>query len=597
MPSKSLPKIFWTFTIITFAGLLLLNIYGSSWIGSLYTEGRFELLNKLTYTHGERSLDHYLGRAEDVLFGPLTNFLAHILFAIFSLLYLTKATHRQFIFGVFLFLLITKFPILPFPPYGDTIGGPFNEALWLIRHNFDYIGLYHELPYNEGGPRVYFSSIYPTYLAVLIKLIPHTKTFLVVNHLIVFFLASVVVGIFRKILIKLYQGSIPTLGSIFLLSLPLFQSQTEAINMEMPCLFFSMLAVNYLVEKDLIKASLFAILATFVKSHGIIVCGSVFFISWFLFFFDEKYRRKKQALVAAGIVVGGVLLKLVPKYFLKDQHITMIQPLAGLPSLMIMYLPVLFIGSLLVYGGFVVVDIIRKKDQQNFVNRHYLAIITFISATLWFAIFLNYNDVNPRYKLELAPFLVLGIMMAFLKMPKAEKIAPWILMIALGISSSAAFGRLHPRLGANYHVLSQRSLEYRNNVRLDMKLANFIESKFKGYTVGAPFIMAQMLAFPELGYVSSPLDVMTYGMPLKYGNFKNFNGLKNLNIRKTVWVGVAAEYFQKGDFTYPVHKRDQVVKDFILGDNKAVVFVGGFSIEQRFQMINQIKRLRSLSSL
>ena len=145
-------------------------------------------------------------------------------------------------------------------------------------------------------------------------------------------------------------------------------------------------------------------------------------------------------------------------------------------------------------------------------------------------------------------------------------------------------------LKANYHVLLERSLEYRNDLKLNRRLARLLEEKYKGYTIGAPFIVAQMLAFPELGYVQSPLDVVVYGMPITYGNIKKFDGLKKMDIMKTIWVGMSADFFSNGDFTYPINRYDKVIENLMFGDNKVVLFMGGVAIEQKRYIIQQLEK-------
>jgi hypothetical protein len=124
-----------------------------------------------------------------------------------------------------------------------------------------------------------------------------------------------------------------------------------------------------------------------------------------------------------------------------------------------------------------------------------------------------------------------------------------------------------------------------------MILAKEIDRNYSHLTIGAPFIMAQLLAFPQLGYVDRNLDVMIYGMRCSYGGIKNFNTLKDIDISKTVWVGVKTQFFSQiiPDFTYPVGPNDRVLKEVVVGNKKATIFVGGFAIEKARIMVQLAK--------
>ncbi|HBR15317.1 MAG TPA: hypothetical protein DD723_07230 [Candidatus Omnitrophica bacterium] len=586
--------LFWLLCILCVSFVVVLNTQSTEIIDRFYKEGRFDILNHLSAVQGDQPLDYYLGKIEDVCLGPVTNFTCHIFFALFGLLYLRAASAKFFCFSVFIFLVISKFHVLFYPPYGDAVGGPFAEALWLSQHHFDYVGLYHQTGYQFGGPKVYMFSIYPTYLALLLSWIPQTVAFFVINHLIVYFITAVVVTLIRSLTLKIFDPATALLSSMVVLTLPLFQSQTEAINMEMPCLFFSMLSLYDLSNRKMGRASLWAIAAVLVKGHGLVMCATVAAVTALLFCFDPKVKGNgKMLLPGMAVVIVGVFM-VFSKFLIKDQHASagMIHLFAGWPSLKGMFLPYLYLASVVVFAGSIWKEQGgRFKDSvKALFTPYFIQTVVMIAAGMWFALFLNFIAVSPRYKLELAPFLVLSLIFAVMKLSMMRRLAPLLLFISVGISSLASYGLLERPLKANYHVLLERSLEYRNDLKLNRRLARLLEEKYKGYTIGAPFIVAQMLAFPELGYVQSPLDVVVYGMPITYGNIKKFDGLKKMDIMKTIWVGMSADFFSNGDFTYPINRYDKVIENLMFGDNKVVLFMGGVAIEQKRYIIQQLEK-------
>ncbi len=604
---KNLMKIVVTAVAVVLAiGVLVVNTQFEGWITRQYQEGNYWRLNQLAASAQVQSLDYYIGKIEDVTIGPARNFILHMALAALCLVYLPLLSFKRFCLVIFLFLAISKFNVLFYPPYGDAIGGPFIEGWWLAEHNFDYSGLFHQPAYNEGGPRVYMFSLYPTYIAILLKLIGHVKSFLVVNHLLVFFMAAVVVALLRQIMAKDHNDKVATLTALVLLALPIFQSQTEAINMEMPYLFFSMISVYFLTLKKMGKALLFTFLATFVKGHGILNCGLLLFFSLLFFFFgegsfgkesDARLSRGKPRYLVYGFLAAMIaLLKVGSKYALRDQHASagMMKLGVGWASLKHMRHPYIYLATFVVFLGILLFrNRMRFKSlMQDLLGKYYVRFVMYLSAGMWYLLFLNFYAVSPRYMLGVTPFVIAGIVYVFLlAIPQLNRISVFVLLVILGLTALNAYGLSHRGQGTTYHVLSERSLQYRNDLKLNMKMARLIEKKYSHLTIGAPFITAQILRIPELGYVQEPLDVMAYGMPVTYAGIKRFEGLDKISIMNTLWIGIPEQFKVKGDFTYPVHEKDKIIQELVLGDNYAVLFMGGLSIDLawRYLQYNQMR--------
>jgi len=601
MNIKAKHIIFWSLGIILSASLLFVNINSNKWIKSLYDTKNFSVLNQLSASRSQKSLDYYLGKIEDVCMGPMSNVITHLMFAAFCLLYVKSLTAKRFFIAVFIFLLLSKFNVLFYPFYGDAIGGPFVEGWWLAKNNFDYVSLYRQAGYSLGGPKVYMFSIYPTYLAILLKVIPSAKIFLIVNHLFVYAMAAAVVTLMREIVKKEYSLSIATLSALILLALPIFQSQSEAINMEMPYLCCSMFSVYFLTIRKFSKAFLFAVFSVLVKGHGVLNCGILAFICFSLFVFGNKeehqvlsaqkrIRKNYQLLLYGGLIAFVGLFKVGTKFLLNDQHASagMMKLFVGWASLKYMRHTYVYIISLIVF----LIVVFFKEDRKigNFINaligKYYNRFVIYLSAGMWYLLFLNFYAVSPRYMLGVAPFALLCILFSFLVVfPRIEKFLPIFLVGVLCITSLNSYGLSHQGQGTTYHVLSEKSLQYRNDLNLSRKMAKLLEEKYSHLTIGAPFIIAQMLSIPELGYVKKPLDVISYGMPILYGNIKRFEGLKKISIMNTLWIGVPEQFKKSGNFSYPVHQGDKIIKRIELGDNFAVFFMGGLAIEKAWQYI------------
>lgn len=592
MPTKKI--IFLTALFFLSLVFYYLKLQSSQLITSWYETQNYEWLNRLSGVAPEQRLGlyFYLGQIEERVTGPLTQLISGLLFAGFALLFLPSASREKFGLAVFAYLLLTKLEVLLFPPYGDAIGGPFAEALWLKENNFNYAGLAAQPGYAAGGPKVYVFSLYPTYLALLMKLLPDMKTFLVVNHLAVFAMAAAMAAVFRDIAARAFSREVAVLLALVLLYLPLFQSQTEAINMEIPCAFFMMLSAGALIQKKAGQACLMAIMAIAVKGIGVLAGAAVLTVSLLMWLGnDAEFRRGKVILwllVLAAVMAGSLSVK----YILKDQHVSagMVNFLTGWPSLKVFFISRLYVWSLfLISAGFILGRFFRK----NILPQKYDLLIMLTFGVMWFLLFLNFYAVSPRYRVGLYPFLIYTVFYA-----AAIYVRPPVLRILglTGVIIAALFysyGRFEPPMTENDHVQLERSLEYRNDLKLNQLVVKTLEDKYDDYLVGAPFTIAQLSGIPGLGYAQKKLEVMIYGFHCSYGGIKNYPGMDNLNMARTVYVGVKTAPISE-NFAYPIGPRDQVVQEIEYGNKKAWLFMGGVAIEMLYRgaALRQMQKMR-----
>lgn len=554
-------------------------------IEALYRQRQLAPLNFLAFSGGQQPMEFYLGRIEDFWTGPLA-----IIFSAAALLalsrFLVDVPPRKFFLSIFVFLIVTKFEVLFYPPYGELAAGPFAEAVWLLHNHFNYAALAAQPSFTEGGPKVYLSSVYPTFLALLMNVTRSPQIFLVVLHLVVFAMTAGIAVLFREILQKIFDRRTAFLGVVLLLSLPVAHSMTEMFNMETMCLFFVMIAAYYLVNRRIAAASIFSVLAVLVKGTAGFIGAAVFVIGIVLFFTEKGKERWRFLFWGALPLIFGVVNLLVLRIFVSPTQAPAgtISPFIGIRPLWesSWMLVLLYAASVLIF--------LAKNVQRNFFKEHYTAIVLFIIAGAWFALFLNVSVMGYRYQWLLMPFLVAGVLIAaagFRRWPVVSGLTVAAIFIASLGSYGLFFKKGIPSSEYSYHKF-ERSLEYRNDLRMHVRLARAIESRFSGWTVGAPFVVAQKLAMPELGYVKKPLPVVIYGMRCTYGGITNFDGLKNLNLRRTVWVGFLTNHIIAG-VDYPVAPEDKVLEEVVYGDKKVKLFLGGIGIE-RMRMIVEMSR-------
>lgn len=557
----------------------------------LYENGQLDLLNKICGVKEAKSLDFYVGQMEEEFFGPVTSLGFGALFLLGCFKIWPVKGFYQLFFACLGYLILSRWAVLFYPPYGDTFTGPFSDAIWLLRHSFDYAGYIQQDSFTLGGPKVYPTSLYPTFLAVLMAICPSPKFFLVVTHLILFVMGALIIALFRDVLLKVFDEKRALLVSLLTLAHPLFQSMVELINMETACLFFAMLSVYYLADKRFFLATAMAALAMCVKAPGAIAFVVIFAAGIYLLFVEPKRKVGLTAMGWGTVGLGLGWLSAVGRKIMMVEEVTAneVKFLVGLRLLKMKSFFWIFLGLVI----FVVlwwtiegwVKARKGESIKSYLRERYVVFIMFTIASAWFLLYMNFSSLLYRYELLLIPFILFCVVYAASLLIRLPKFFNNGLIIILLVMFLGAYGLI---LKDNYYMpngnIFERSLEYRNDLKLQMRLARDIEENFSEFTIGAPVIIAQALDFDEVGYVSEPIDVMIYGVKSPHETIRDFPGLKQLDLKKIVWVALNYEQQTKG-MPYPIDPEDYVFKTIEVGNKSASYFFGGIAIEKRKTLI------------
>ena len=411
-------------------------------------------------------------------------------------------------------------------------------------------------------------------------------------------MAALIIAIFREILLKCFDRNSANLIALCLLFLPLFQSQIEAINMELPSAFFILLSAYFLINQRISLAGWMTLVAMLIKGTGVLASAAFFVISFFAFFGfwgSSKGKTKWTMLFWGSFLLCLASFRVLLKYIIKDQHVSagMVSLGVGWPSLsksIIFYLYGISFIFIMLYS-------IKQKffpnksphQSNDFMKNHFNVIwMMFIYGAMWFILFFNFYAVSPRYRLAVYPFLVFCVFYVINLIIKDSWIKKGLMLVIFVVISFSSYGLFYKPMLENDHVLLERSLEYRNDLELNQRLSKLIEHRYSNYRIGAPFIIAQMLAIPELGYVNKDLDVMIYGFECTYAKIKSFPGIKNLDIRKTIYVGVKVAQLNE-NLSYPIHPHDRVLEEIQYGNKRVWIFMGGVAIDSVLRAMRMMK--------
>ena len=594
---KKLSLIFWFLLIVLGSDVLILNLKFQSAVEGLYARGKVELLKKLTFSNEKevRPVEYYTGKIENAWVGPLTSVVSGGLLLFFCLLYLQGTRAFRFGLAVFLYLLITKFRVLFDPPYGDALFAVLSEPLWLVRHHLHWLGEVGQSTYIQGGPLVYPDSIYPKFIALLLYFSPSPQVFLLLNHLIVFVAGSVVAATLREILREFTDDRRAMLGAILFLALPLFQGQVELLNMEMVCTCFAVLCLRMALRKDFFWASVLAVLTMMIKAPGAITVVAVFGACLLsgLSGSDKKKFTGDLAWVLGACGVAFCLSLLRHGAFAHDSTAFKLALGAGWYLLKHQFLLWFFVFLSGVYG---IQGLLEWRSAENtgrtlpaFLTQHYKSLVVFLLTASWFLLYFNAPMIIPRYSLLTIPALLVLFVYLLTTLVPGEKVygrvMAALILLALAGSHGLLYGGESP--GINF---PEQSLEYRNVLQVYRRAAREIETNYAHCAIGSQILIAQSLTFPEAGYVRKPLkDVFVYGSGATHEGIHPYPGLANIKTTRTVWVAQT-----DGDPTYasryPIGDGDTIFKEIWSGNKRITFFMGGYSIEQAAQYIEQFAK-------
>jgi len=176
--------------------------------------------------------------------------------------------------ALLLAIVVARFEVIDSPPYYDYAIGLWSEADFLADTHFDYYRLRYVERHTfdmEGGRRSYMTSVMPGLVAVLMVSLPDARSTLIAYHLLIFACAAGVVVLLYHLLWKASGRPAAWLVCLAVLTTPVFSTQIDMANMEMPLILCVMLAAVSIRDRRFGWATLAATAAFFIKATGIVV--------------------------------------------------------------------------------------------------------------------------------------------------------------------------------------------------------------------------------------------------------------------------------------------------------------------------------------
>lgn len=430
----------------------------------------------------------------------------------------------------FAILLLRNSTILFYPPHWDEIIGVHNQALFLLKHDFNFLELWTTVQHSFEGSNTYPLSVIPVFYACLYAILPPEWVHFT-GHLLNQACIAGSAACFFLILREKFEisGGASILWTLAFLAEPLLAGRSAALDLDAP-LICALSVFFLLISKEKILPALAVLLFSgFVKPSSAVT--SLAFLLTALFVLGQNRREWKRHLPA--VLGAGVCFLIL---FLMTQHHVPLAAASGIHTasqtgiardggnsvflflcrkLIFHYelyfpvlLTVLFTGSLL---SLIRIFRERKKEELRF------QLLLLLTAGGYVLAYLIAKTALPRY-------LSTAVFPAYLLLAsnwKWKRKSAAFLLILIGMTAPLFYKQLPFGIRRSGEYL-ERSRAFLYDIEANRRLCRFLET-YRGHPIVAPWPIVQMLTMPEMGYVKSPFPKVYSGLVPFYAPVKKLD--------------------------------------------------------------------------
>ncbi|OGP64154.1 MAG: hypothetical protein A2169_04225 [Deltaproteobacteria bacterium RBG_13_47_9] len=428
----------------------------------------------------------------------------------------------------FLLILALKWPFFSIPPVWDEAFSIFPAADFLVNHGFDYSLLLTQPHYHDGGPTAHALSLLTLVAALVLKITGGGTWAWVILHISQWLMTAAIGTMLTRIYSKLFDELQAFLLAIATLIYPLMLAQLGGMYIEVPLLFFSLLAFQQYRSDRIWLASLFLVAASMTKESGVIAVGA---LSMSALCGQSKTTRKRfeEAFILALPAITFVLIKMSHFDFallsstshkLGDILQILIYRNLSVYQDYISHIPELIV--IVAASVVTAISLLSSRTHQYNKNRQEQALIV-IYNSLFIIMFLLFHFVVfaymqssdrhflTRYFFYVIPSMFFVIYYAVDKMIEKTGAKEILLLIIIGVCLINRSGILYPPIPYSSIAMAERSEEYIDGYKVQKEYTRMIEkqvSKDVPVYVSLPDYFLTHYSVSQ--YVSKPLPNVYY---------------------------------------------------------------------------------------
>ncbi|SMP72077.1 hypothetical protein SAMN06295888_11874 [Desulfonatronum zhilinae] len=456
--------------------------------------------------------------------------------------HLEKILQKPWKLFSFFFLLIValKWPFFTIPPVWDEAFSIFPAADFLVNNGFDYRLLLEQPRYHDGGPTAHGLSLLTLFTALVLKITGGGTTAWMVLHTVQWLMAAAIGAMLSSIFHRVFERIPSFLLAFACLCYPLVLAQLGFMYVEVPVLFFTVLAFYVFLQDRIWLASLFLVVACLTKGSALIGVGALSLTVLFSSPALSWIRRIANAIVVAlpsliavkvymtmysggqsraGVDMSGIIPTLVQKN-LAAYH----GYLALVPEILLLLIAGIVFSLIAI--------LIRFKNNQyaNFSKNKVVLINAFFVATfvVFYSIIYNFYQTTDshfltRYLAYVIPSIYFMLYYTFNKLPINSAFKVFILLIFIAVSILNRNGLLYPPIPISSIAMAERSEEYINGYLVQKEYTELIE---KNVPAEVPVYVSlpdfYLMNYPVSGYVTESLSNIHYIIHTLKNNGQNF---------------------------------------------------------------------------
>lgn len=440
----------------------------------------------------------------------------------------------------FALLCAARAGVLFDPPYWDSLMGAFPQGVWMAQHGLSPFQLLAEQDtYDAGGVNVYPFSLYPQAIALLYRSGIERELVFLVLHVFGMACGAATLAAFYAIARRRLPAPAGLLCCVAFATAPLFQSLCGTLNLDLPLTACTALSFAALDQRRFARSWAWTLAALLIKPTAVILIGANLVLCSLLALWPRASglgsevqlpaERRRAAWAALGMAV--LLALFLTELWLQTSSAkgpVFVEVFGGWVPLFTRRLWVIPEYGLGILLFLVTLPLLLWRMRGG--HARWIQVQCGLFLLVFFVFYGQYSNTLPRYFLQSYPFLLMYLALFLYGSEGHARVRATLVLLASLFHVVNLHGYFYPsrpsgwrapgvtgEIAGNDGYLLERSLEYRDDLELSLKVAQSLERFDREHNVVvANWPLTHVLGVPEFGYVDRAWTISNPDRPLDY---------------------------------------------------------------------------------